>query len=112
MVVGSRRFGPGQRPMAELNAYRVDSWKQSTPSACEGVMKEIDRVVRDERGQSWKVGFLAWRPSGGSNYPDLRGRMRLACTPPTGNVVYIELPTADARSDEAVLEEIYRKPSP
>ena len=25
-------------------------------------MKEIDRVVRDERGQNWKVGFLAWRP--------------------------------------------------
>ncbi|HJR67149.1 MAG TPA: hypothetical protein VJ802_12050 [Gemmatimonadaceae bacterium] len=73
-------------------------------------MKEIDRVVRDERGQNWKVGFLAWRPSGGANYPDLRGRMRLACTPPTGNVVYIELPTAEARSDEAVLEEIYKSP--
>ena len=73
-------------------------------------MKEIDRIVRDERGQSWKVGFLAWRPSGGSNYPDLRGRMRLGCTPASGNIVYIELPSADAKSDEAVLEEIYKTP--
>jgi hypothetical protein len=73
-------------------------------------MKEIDRVVRDERGQSWKVGFLAWKPSGGANYPDLRGRMRLGCTPASGNVVYIELSAADARSDEAVLEEINKAP--
>ena len=73
-------------------------------------MKEIDRVVRDERGQSWKIGFLAWRPSGGTSYPDLRGRMRLGCTPPSGNVVYIELSSADARNDEAVLEEIQRNP--
>jgi len=73
-------------------------------------MKDIDRLVRDERGQTWKVGFLAWRPSGGTSYPDLRGRMRLGCTPPSGNVVYIELPSADARSDAAVLDEIYKAP--
>jgi hypothetical protein len=73
-------------------------------------VKEIDRVVRDDTGQPWKVGFLSWRPSGGANYPDLRGRMRLGCTPPSGNVVYIELSSADARSDAAVLEEIYKSP--
>src|SRR5688500_13447006 len=64
----------------------------------EDVMKEIDRVVRDERGQTWKVGFLAWRPSGGANYPDLRGRMRLGCTPASGNVVRSEEHTSELQS--------------
>jgi hypothetical protein len=75
-------------------------------------MKEIDRVVRDANtGQTWTVGFLAWRPSSDAYYPDLRGRMRLGCTPASGNRVYIELPSAEARNDDAVLEEIRKDPN-
>jgi hypothetical protein len=75
-------------------------------------MKEIDRVVRDERtGQEWIVGFLSWQPTKDANYPDLRGRMRLGCTPASGNRVYIELSSAEARNDDAVLEQLRKKPN-
>ena len=70
-------------------------------------MKEIDRVVRDgQTGRTWTVGFLGWRPTTDVNYPDLRGRMRLGCTPASGTTVYIEVSSAEARSDDAILEEI------
>jgi hypothetical protein len=36
--------------------------------------------------------------------------MRLGCTPASGNIVYIELSSEDARRDEAVLEEIQKAP--
>lgn len=75
-------------------------------------MKEIDRVVRDgQTGQVWTVGFLSWRPSGDAYYPDLRGRMRLGCTPASGNRIYIEISAAEARNDDAVLEEIRKDPN-
>ena len=75
-------------------------------------MKEIDRVLRDGKtGQTWTVGFLSWRPSPDANYPDLRGRMRLGCTPASGNRIYIELSSAEARNDDAVLEEIRKDPN-
>jgi hypothetical protein len=76
-------------------------------------VKDIDRVVRDgETGRTWTVGFLGWRPTPNTNYADLRGRMRLGCTPASGNKVYIELPSVLARDDDAILEEIRRAPSP
>ena len=72
-------------------------------------MKEIDRVVRDaQTGETWTIGFLSWRPTNDPDYPDLRGRMRLGCTPASGNRVYIEVSAAEARNDDAVLEEIRR----
>ena len=75
-------------------------------------MKEIDRVVRDDKtGQEWTVGFLSWRPTEDAYYPDLRGRMRLACTPASGNRVYIELSSAEARNDDAVLEQLRKRPT-
>jgi hypothetical protein len=75
-------------------------------------MKEIDRVVRDGKtGRSWTVGFLSWQPTADANYPDLRGRMRLGCTPASGNTVYIEVSSAEARNDDAVLEEIRKAPN-
>jgi len=75
-------------------------------------MKEIDRVLRDgQTGQTWTVGFLSWRPSADTNYPDLRGRMRLGCTPASGNRVYIEVSSAEARDDDAVLEKIRKDPN-
>lgn len=74
-------------------------------------MKEIDRVLRDgQTGQMWTVGFLSWRPSPDPYYPDLRGRMRLGCTPASGTRVYIELPSEAARDDDAVLAEIRKAP--
>jgi hypothetical protein len=74
-------------------------------------MKEIDRIVRDgQTGRTWVVGFLGWRPTDDPNYPDLRGRMRLGCTPASGNKIYIELPSAEARNDDAILEEIRKDP--
>jgi len=61
-------------------------------------MKDIDRVLRDaQTGQTWTIGFLSWRATDDPNYPDLRGRMRLGCTPASGNRVYIEVPTYEAR---------------
>jgi hypothetical protein len=75
-------------------------------------MKEIDRVLRDGKtGRTWTVGFLSWRPTADANYPDLRGRMRLGCTPASGNKIYIELSAAEARNDDAVLEEIRKDPN-
>lgn len=70
-------------------------------------MKDIDRVLRDaQTGQTWTIGFLSWRATDDRNYPDLRGRMRLGCTPASGNRVYIEVPTDEARNDDAVLERL------
>jgi hypothetical protein len=72
-------------------------------------MKQIDRVVQDaETGRMWTIGFLSWGRSTavGGYFPELRGRMRLSCTPASGTRVFIELPSADARDDDAVLHEI------
>lgn len=77
-------------------------------------MKEIDRVVQDaETGRTWTIGFLSWGGSAavGGHFPELRGRMRLACTPSSGIRVFIEMPSAEARNDDAVLQEIRNRPS-
>lgn len=69
-------------------------------------------MVRDaQTGRTWTIGFLGWRPTADANYPDLRGRMRLGCTPASGNVVYIEVSSGEARNDNAVLEQIRKDPN-
>jgi hypothetical protein len=37
--------------------------------------------------------------------------MRLGCTPASGNKIYIEVSAADARDDDAILQEIRKDPN-